>query len=94
MSDKETHISEYSTYAKVAVALLLLTAFNIGLATLSHTKWIAGFIVLVSVIQAGIALTWFMHLKWDNKLLRIMVIGVFALYAVVIVITFLDYWFR
>jgi cytochrome c oxidase subunit 4 len=50
--------------------------------------------VLIATVQAAIALNWFMHLKWDNKLIRALVIGLFLLYAVVIVITFLDYEFR
>jgi cytochrome c oxidase subunit 4 len=94
MSEDKNHITEYSTYAKVLVALLFLTAINITIATYSHSAWVAGFIVLIATIQAAIALNWFMHLKWDNKLIRALVIGLFLLYAVVILVTFLDYSFR
>lgn len=94
MSDNKEHITSSATYAKTLIALLLLTALNIFIATISHAKWVAGFIILIAVIQAGIALTWFMHLKWDTRFMRILVAGVFILFAVVIIITFLDYKFR
>jgi cytochrome c oxidase subunit IV len=94
MENEKNHITEYSTYVIVWAVLLLLTAVNIMIATASHGKWIAPIISLISIIQAGIALNWFMHLRWDNKLFRGLVIGVFLLYAVVLIITFLDYKFR
>ena len=94
MDNNKEHITPYSTYAKVLVVMLVLTALNITIATLGHSNLISGLIVLVAVIQAFIALTWFMHLKWDSLLMRIVVAGIFLLYAVVILITFLDYKFR
>ena len=94
MTEEKEHITSNSTYFKVAVGLLLMTALNITLARLNHGKWIAGLIFLIAMCQAGIALTWFMHLKWDNRLLRVLVFGVFLFYFVIIAITFLDYKFR
>jgi cytochrome c oxidase subunit IV len=94
MSEEKNHITEYTTYVKVYIALLFLTALNITIATYSHSAWVAGFIVLIATIQAAIALNWFMHLQWDNKLIRSLVIFLFLLYIVVILITFLDYSFR
>lgn len=94
MTDEKEHIASNSTYFKVATVLLLLTALNITLATLSHAKWVAALIFLIAISQAWIALTWFMHLKWDSRLLRVLVFGVFLFYLVILAITFLDYKFR
>jgi cytochrome c oxidase subunit 4 len=94
MQNEKNHITENIVYIKTWVVMLLLTALNLTVATVTHRKWIAGVIVLISVIQAAIALNWFMHLRWDNRLFRVLVIGVFLLYAVVLVITFIDYSFR
>jgi cytochrome c oxidase subunit 4 len=94
MSDEKTHLGHYSTYAKVLVVLLLLTALNILIGTIFHGSWIAGIIVLISTIQAAITLTWFMHLKWEETFLRIFVAAAFLLFAVVIILTFFDYKFR
>lgn len=94
MSDEKPHIPSNSTYAIVGIIILFLTGLNISIAMLSHAKWMPGIIVLVSSVQAFIALTWFMHLRWDSKITKILVAGVFVLYAVVIALTFLDYSFR
>lgn len=91
----ETHHHEgYRVYAITAIVLLALTALNIFIAGLSHSVIISGIIIFISMVQAFIALTWFMHLRYDNMLFKSLVIGVFFLYAVVIVITFFDYLFR
>ena len=94
MSSEKNHITENAVYLKTWVVLLLLTAINLTIATLSHGKLISGLIILVSVVQAAIALTWFMHLRWDNRLFKVLVIGVFLMYTVILLITFLDYSFR
>jgi cytochrome c oxidase subunit IV len=94
MNNDKLHIAGYGMYVKTLIVLLILTALNITLATLSHGSWTAGIILLIASVQAGITLTWFMHLRWDNRLFRIMVMGVFTLYVIVIIITFLDYNFR
>ena len=94
MESEKNHITGYFTYVKVWIVLLFFTALNITLATLSHAKWIAPTIFLIAIIQAAVALNWFMHLRWDNKLFRGLVIGVFVFYAVILLVTFLDYKFR
>jgi cytochrome c oxidase subunit 4 len=94
MESEKNHITEYIVYIKTWAILLVLTAINLTIATVSHGKLIAGIIVLVSVIQAVVALNWYMHLRWDNRLFRVLVIGVFLMYAVILIITFLDYKFR
>jgi len=50
--------------------------------------------LLVASVKVFIVLTYFMHLKYDSLFIKLMVAGIFILFAVIIVITFLDYWFR
>jgi cytochrome c oxidase subunit 4 len=50
--------------------------------------------LLLASAKVTIVLTYFMHLKFENLLLRLMVGGVFLLFAIVIAITFIDYYFR
>jgi cytochrome c oxidase subunit IV len=94
MKDEHSHIASYRMYAKTLIILLFLTALNIILAILKPVDWTNGIILLIASVQAGIALTWFMHVKWDSRLIRTLVIGVFILYAAIVIITFLDYNFR
>lgn len=94
MSDEKPHITEYATYAKAVIALLVLAAINIALAGLKPVSFTPAIIMIISCIQAYIALAWLMHLKFDSGLFRFLVSGVFFLFFIVIVILFLDYKLR
>jgi caa(3)-type oxidase subunit IV len=94
MSEEKPHITEYATYAKAIIALILLTAINIALAGIKPVPFTPAIIMAISCIQAYIALAWLMHLKFDSNLFRFLVFGVFFLFFVVIVILFLDYKLR
>jgi cytochrome c oxidase subunit IV len=94
MKNDNNHISSYSLNWTVLLILLMLTTTSI-LAIKFH---LGAFTVLIALliasVKATIVLTYFMHLKFENLLLRLMVVGVFLLFSIVIVITFIDYYFR
>jgi cytochrome c oxidase subunit IV len=94
MNDEQTHISEYASYVKTIIILLLLTALNIIFAGIDPVSFTPAILLAISCLQAYIALSWLMHLRFDNKLFRFLVMGVFFLFFVVIVILFLDYKLR
>lgn len=94
MHNETEHHSGYAMYAKTAIALLALTAINISIATVIQSRLGTGLVILVASIQAAIALTWFMHLRFDNKLFMLLVVVVFLLFGIVLVITSFDYLFR
>jgi cytochrome c oxidase subunit IV len=94
MKNEETHISSYTSHAIVLVVLLILTTISV-----SVTGWHFGpFSVVVALLIASIkvrtVITYFMHMKSENLFMKLMVSGVFVLYALVIIITFIDYYFR
>jgi len=93
MEHEKEHITEFSTYGKVWISILLLIVLNLFVA-MQHGNWVAPLVIFIAAIQASIALFWFMHLKWEDKFLRSAVIGVFTLFAVVLLITFIDYYYR
>ena len=94
MKNEEKHISSYSSLAIVLAVLLTLTATSV---------WVTGFhfgslAVVIALVIASIkvrtVITYFMHLKYESRFMKLMVTGVFVLYALVIIITFVDYYFR
>jgi cytochrome c oxidase subunit 4 len=94
MKNEETHISSYRSQAIVLVVLLFLTTISVLV-----TGWHFGpFSVVAALVIASIkvrtVITHFMHLKSESLFMRLMVTGVFTLYALVIIITFIDYYFR
>jgi cytochrome c oxidase subunit 4 len=94
MVSETTHITEYSLYGKVLVGLLVLTTFTILIPWLDLTGFTALIALVLASTKAGIVMTYFMHLKIEDVLLRILVIMVLLIYVSVILLTFSDYIFR
>ena len=94
MKNHDNHISSYSLNGTVLLILLLLTTTSILAIKFHLGAFTVAIALLIASVKAGIVLTYFMHLKFENLLLRLMVSGVFLLFAVVILITFIDYYFR
>jgi len=58
------------------------------------TRWTMAVALLLASTKSFIVLAIFMHLKFDQKMFRVMVAFIFLLFAAVIIVTFLDYAFR
>jgi cytochrome c oxidase subunit 4 len=94
MKDHNNHISSDTSNWTVLVILLILTTISILAIKIHLGAFTVALALLLASIKVTIVLTYFMHLKFENLLLRLMVGGVFLLFAIVIAITFIDYYFR
>jgi len=94
MNQEKQHITEYKVYGIVLVALLLLTALSIWVTHIDLKAWTVGIALLVTCSMAFIILTYFMHLKFDHILIKILVGLVFVLFAIFVGITLLEYMTR
>jgi len=94
MTNHDNHISSDSTNWTVLLILLILTTLSILVLHIHVGAFTVALALLLASVKVTIVLTYFMHLKFENMLLRLMVGGVFLLFAIVIVITFIDYYFR
>ena len=94
MENHNNHISSYSLNWTVLLVLLILTTISVLAIKFHFGAFTVAVALLLASIKVAIVLTYFMHLKFESMLLRLMVGGVFLLFAVVIVITFIDYYFR
>lgn len=94
MANNHSHTTEYVVLARVLLVLLIFTIVTISVT--SHH--LAAFSVTVALVIASVksfmVLSYFMHLKYEKLLLRVLVGIIFALYAVIILITFIDYAYR
>ena len=81
------HISSVPFYVAVFVGLLLLTLATVGQSYVDLGKANLIFVILIATMKASLVVTFFMHLKWDNKfnalifLSTIFFIGVFFAYT-------------
>ena len=81
------HISSVPFYVAVFVGLLILTVATVGQSYVDLGKANLIFVILIATMKASLVVTFFMHLKWDNKfnalifLSTIFFIGVFFTYT-------------
>ena len=94
MSNEKKHIVPYRVYVIVLVALIALTLLSIGVTDIELGKYTVAGALLFAVVKSYLVLTYFMHLKYDQLYIKLMVGFVFAILAVTIVVTFLDYLYR
>ena len=74
------------TYIRVAVALGILTAIEIGALYVpgipSHA--LVALLLVFSVVKFGLVVAFFMHLRYDNKLLTVLFVGPLIIALVII----------
>ncbi|MFZ4581038.1 MAG: cytochrome C oxidase subunit IV family protein [Paludibacter sp.] len=94
MSEHTHHITPYRTLGIILLILLSftfltieITSFHLGVFTVTAALLIAG-------VKGFLVLSYFMHLKHENLLLRILVSMVFILFVLIVLITFIDYAYR
>ncbi len=94
MSEEKHHVVPYRVYVFVLLALVVLTFSSIEITRIELGAYTVAGALIFACIKTYLVLTYFMHLKYDKKYIVAMVGFVFALFLVVIIITFLDYLYR
>ncbi len=94
MKNHEDHTSSYSLNLTVLLILLILTTISVLAVKFHLGAFTVAVALIIASVKVAIVLTYFMHLKFEDLLLRLMVGGVFLLFTIVVVITFIDYYFR
>lgn len=94
MSEEKHHVVPYRVYIFVLLGLITLTFASIEITSIELGAYTVAGALIFACIKSYLVLTYFMHLKYDKKYIVAMVASVFALFLVVIIITFLDYLYR
>ena len=94
-SSGETRIIPTRTYAVVWLVLLVLLAATLAVARL---QLLARYSVLGSLLiataKAGLVLAFFMHLKYEGRFLKGLLLLTLSALALFIGLTFADVWYR
>jgi cytochrome c oxidase subunit 4 len=94
MEHEKNHIIPYRSFLLVLAALITLTLISVSV-TQVYLGPLTVFIALfIAAVKSSFVLRIFMHLKFESKMLVIMVIAVILVICVVISITLLDYLYR
>jgi len=94
MEHTERHITPFSLFAKVLIVLLILTTVSVLITEMHFGALSVAVALTVASVKVSLVLIFFMHLKWENTFLRLMVAGVFIIFTLVIIFTFIDYLLR
>ncbi len=82
------------TFVMVWVALLALTMVTVAASVWFPGKVGIGVAMVVTPIKAALILMWFMHLKYETAVFRVMFLSAIMILALVMGLTFFDYSFR
>lgn len=94
MANNVLHTTEYRLLGKVLVFLMLMTLLTISVTSLNLGAFSVTVALLIACFKGFMVLSYFMHLKYESLLLRILVGMVFVLFALIVLITFIDYAYR
>ncbi len=94
MANNSSHTTEYVVLARVLLLLMFLTILTISITSYHLGAFTVAITLLIAGTKGYLVLSYFMHLKYESLLLRILVGMVFVLFALIIVITFIDYAYR
>lgn len=94
MENEKQHVVPYKVYFYILAALIVFTFMSIGITQINLGVYSVLGALIFAILKSFLVLTYFMHLKFDNLFLKLSVMSIFILLLIVIVITFLDYYFR
>lgn len=94
MSEGKHTIVSFKTQALILIALIIMTIISVVVTQINLGTVSVMVALVLATIKASLVLSFFMHLKFDNRMYAFMAIGVILLIGVVIFITFLDYLYR
>jgi len=90
----DNHTVPYKSYLWILAILIVLTIISVGVTYIELGNLTVFTAILLASVKSTLVLIYFMHLKFDNKLLQYLVAAIFILLGLVLFITFLDYNYR
>ncbi len=94
-SDNENHhIIGYGTLAGVWLALLVLTALTVLVTRFDLGGYKVLAALTIASLKAGLVIAFFMHMKYEGRILRWMLFVTLVTLAIFIGFTFLDVLYR
>ena len=94
MKNEEKHISGYASQAIVLITLLALTFLSVLIAGWDLGAYSVAAALLIASIKVRTVIAYFMHVRFEGLFLKLAIAGIFVIYALVIIITFIDYYLR
>ncbi len=90
----EHHVVPTRTFLFVWIALLGFTALTIEAAHMQMGGWSMVANIAIASSKASLVLWFFMHLKSERRLLKLLLFVPLLTVSIIIVLTFFDIWYR
>ncbi len=81
-------------FVSVWIALLCLTGLTIKAAQMKMGEWSMVANIAIASTKASLVLWFFMHLKYEKRLFKLMLFVPIITVSIIIVLTFFDIWYR
>jgi len=82
------------TYVIIWLCLLVLTATTVAVAKLHLTNYAVLAAIGIATMKATLVVTFFMHLKHEPLILKVMLFLALLALTLIVLLTFSDTWFR
>jgi cytochrome c oxidase subunit IV len=93
MNESHTHIVKYRTYLFVLIALITFTFTSVTVTKFELGHFAITAALLIAVIKSCLVLWHFMHLKYESRVIIIMISFVLFLFLAIMIVLFLDFGF-
>lgn len=95
MEQKQEHVVVRPRVFIIAwICLLILTGLTIKAAEMHLGKWSMLANLLIASAKAGLVLWFFMHLKYEKKIFKLLFFVPVVTITIIIGLTFFDIWYR
>ena len=93
-SDRMHHVTPPSIYVGVFAALIVFTAITVWVAFIDLGWLSTPVALLIAGIKASLVVLYFMHVRWSNHVVWVVVAGSIFWLGILFVLTFSDYFSR
>lgn len=84
----------YALYIRVWAILVVLTAVTVSVSYVDMKHVTVLTATLIAAVKGMLVLLYFMHIRFEDRIYRYMILAVLVTYAIFIGLTFVDYWYR
>ncbi|HSQ78839.1 MAG TPA: cytochrome C oxidase subunit IV family protein [Nitrospirota bacterium] len=95
MEEKQDHyIVRTKTFVLIWISLVVLTGITIMAAEMRMGEWSMLANLLIASTKASLVLWFFMHLKYEKRIFKMLFLVPIATITIIIGMTFFDIWYR
>ena len=91
---EKKHVPTYSSYIMIWFGLVVLTALTVTAAGLHFGQWSVLAAIVIATVKSCLVLFYFMHLRYESVLFKLMLLIALLTLTVIMVLTFADVSFR